>query len=259
MHPVLFHFHGFTLYTYGLFVALGFMAALWVSRRLAVARGVSSDLLGDVFLVALLSGLAGARILYVIINFEVYRNNWLDIFKLWNGGLVFFGGFLAALAGTSLYLHRRRQNILKMADILSPGLALGHAVGRIGCFFAGCCYGKTCDLPFAVRFSDPDSLAPLGVNLHPTQLYEVGSNLILFFILIQLLPRKAFDGMVFLVYLMLYALFRFVIEFFRGDFRGEFIMGRLSVSQGIGLLVFAAAFLLFIRLFKSSRNGPDSL
>ena len=255
MHPVLLHIGSFNLYTYGLFVALGFMTAIWVSQKNAKSHGLSSESITDIFFVILVSALLGARLLYVLINFDGYKNNLLDIFKIWNGGLVFFGGFIAAVVATPIYLRSKNLDFWKTADIISPGLALGHAVGRIGCFFAGCCYGKECDLPIAVKFTNPESLAPIGVYLHPTQLYSVFSNLTLFFILLWLQKRKKFNGMVFLSYIMLYSLFRSIVEFFRGDFRGDFFFEVVSMSQGIGLMVSLIAFILLIKLSRSS-HGP---
>ncbi|NOX34598.1 MAG: prolipoprotein diacylglyceryl transferase [Deltaproteobacteria bacterium] len=250
MYPVLFHIGKFNLYTYGLFVALGFMTALRVSQKIAGPQGIPGPAITDIFLVILLSALFGARLLYVLINFSDFKTNLPDIFKIWNGGLVFFGGFIASVIATAVYLKIKNFNIWKIADIISPGIALGHAVGRIGCFFAGCCYGKESDLPFAIKFTNPDSLAPTGVYLHPTQLYSVFSNLILFFILLYLQKRKKFNGMVFLIYVMLYSLFRSVIEFFRGDPRGNFIFDFISMSQGIGFVISLVAFIFLIKLLR---------
>ena len=255
MYPILFHINGFTLYTYGLFVALGFMTLMVVSRR--YADGISSDALSDIFFVILVSALIGARLMYVILNFEAYQHHLVDILKVWNGGLVFFGGFLAAVPAVALYLKIKGIDIWKTADGLSPGMALGHAVGRLGCFFAGCCYGKECSLPTAVRFTHPESLAPLNIGLHPTQIYEVFSNLVLFIILVRLMKKKKTDGIVFLIYIILYSLFRSVIEFYRGDFRGDFFFHFISVSQGIGVLVsLGAGILLFMRLRSSHDADP---
>jgi phosphatidylglycerol:prolipoprotein diacylglycerol transferase len=254
MHPILFHIGSFNLYTYGLFVALGFMTAIWVSKKNAAPHGISPETITDIFFVILFSAFVGARLLYVLINFDGFKNNLIDIFKVWNGGLVFFGGFCMAVIVTAVYLKLKHLNIWKTADLIAPGVALGHAVGRIGCFFAGCCYGKECDLPIAVKFTNPDSLAPLGVYLHPTQLYSVFSNLVLFFILSGLQKRKKFNGMVFLSYIMLYSLFRSIIEFFRGDFRGNFFFEFISMSQGIGLLVSMIALILLIKLSRSSHD-----
>ncbi len=256
MYPVLLDLGKVHLYTYGLFVALGLMTAIWISKRIAKPHGISPDTITDIFIVILVSAIVGARLLYVAINFSTYKDHPLEMLKIWNGGLVFFGGFIVAAAAAAVYFNLKNLKIWKMADIISPGIALGHAVGRIGCLFAGCCYGKACDLPFAIKFTHPESLAPLGVYLHPTQMYSIFSNLILFFILMGLHKKKKFDGMIFLSYIMLYSLFRSIIEFFRGDFRGDFFFEFISMSQGIGLLVFLMALILLTKLSKSS-HGPE--
>jgi phosphatidylglycerol:prolipoprotein diacylglycerol transferase len=252
MHPILIHFHGVTLYTYGLFLALGFLAAIWFTNRNARFYDIKSSDISDLFFVILISGIIGGRLLYVIINFDVFKASPLEIFKLWNGGLVFFGGFISAVAASIVTLKIKKLPFLKTADAIAPGAALGHGIGRLGCFFAGCCYGRQCDLPIAIQFSHPDSLAPLHVPLHPTQLYMVGANLLLFFILVFLQRRKRFNGMIFLSYIILYSLFRFIIEFFRGDFRGDFFFEFLSVSQGIGILAILAAVIVMVKLALSS-------
>jgi phosphatidylglycerol:prolipoprotein diacylglycerol transferase len=255
MHPILFDLGKFHLYTYGLFIALGFITAIFVSQKLAARSGIKEQVISDIFFIILVSALVGARALYVMISFDAYKNNLLDILKIWNGGLVFFGGFISAVICTAVYLHYKKLNIWKTADVIAPGVALGHSIGRFGCFFAGCCYGQSCDLPFAVTFTNPDSLAPLNVPLHPTQIYMVLSNLILFFILMLVFRKKRFNGMVFLTYIMLYSFFRFIIEFFRGDFRGHFYFDFISLSQGIGLLVSVAALVLLIKLARSSNDA----
>jgi phosphatidylglycerol---prolipoprotein diacylglyceryl transferase len=252
MHPILIHVGGFTLYTYGFFMAMGFLAAIWFSKRNARFYDLKPDDISDLFFVILLSGILGARLLYVIINFEDFRASPLDIFKLWNGGLVFFGGFIGAVGASILTLRIKKLPFLKTADTLAPGVALGHGIGRLGCFFAGCCYGRQCDLPFAVQFTHPDSLAPLHVLLHPTQIYMALANLALFFILVGIQRHKRFHGMVFLSYIALYSMFRFVIEFFRGDFRGDFFFEFLSVSQGIGIVAAVIAVILMVKLARSA-------
>ncbi len=250
MHPILIQLGSFTLYTYGLFVAIGFITAVWVSQYLAKPYEINSQNITDLFFIILISGIVGARSLYVLINFDAYKNNLIEIFKIWEGGLVFFGGFILATVVLIIYLKKKKYKIWQTADIITPGIALGHAFGRIGCLFAGCCYGKQCELPFAISFSHPQSLAPLNVLLHPTQIYSVISNIILFFVLIWIQKKKRFDGMVFLIYLMLYAMFRSIIEFFRGDYRGDFFLDFLSISQGIGLSVSVIAFIFLLRLYR---------
>lgn len=252
MHPILFSIGSFNLYTYGLFVALGFITAIQVSKITGKKLGVSQETITDIFFIILVSSLTGARALYVLINFQEYRNNLSGIFQVWNGGLVFFGGFLGAAAALLVYFSRKKLDKWQMADIIAPGLALGHAVGRIGCLFAGCCYGRSCDLPFAIRFSDPHSLAPIDVLLHPTQVYSMISNLVIFAVLIWMSKRKKFNGMIFLSYMMIYSVFRSIIEFFRGDLRGHFIFEFLSLSQGIGIIVFISALILYVTLYRKS-------
>ncbi|HCY85083.1 MAG TPA: prolipoprotein diacylglyceryl transferase [Desulfobacteraceae bacterium] len=255
MYPILLEIGSLKLYTYGLFLALGFITAIWFTKRNARFYGISDQTISDLFFTILVSAIVGARLLYVGINFDAYKGNILEMFKIWNGGLVFFGGFIAAFFAAFAFLKIRKMDIWKTADILAPGLALGHAVGRFGCLFAGCCYGKTCDLPIAIRFTHPESLAPLNVLLHPTQLYMVGTNFLIFLILLAVQKRKRFDGMVFLSYIMLYSAFRAVVEHFRGDFRGDFFFEFISLSQGIGLVVsFVALVFLIVKLGKRHGN-----
>jgi phosphatidylglycerol:prolipoprotein diacylglycerol transferase len=161
---------------------------------------------------------------------------------------------MGAVAASIVTIRIKNLPFFKTADTIAPGVALGHGIGRLGCFFAGCCYGRQCDLPIAVQFSHPDSLAPLHVPLHPTQIYMVAANLILFLILIFLQRRKRFHGMIFLSYIILYSVFRFIIEFFRGDFRGDFYFEFLSVSQGIGILAIVIAVAAMVKLALSSRG-----
>ncbi len=252
MHPILFNFGSFSLYTYGLFLALGFMAAVWFSKRNARFYDIKPDDISDLFFVVLVCGLLGARLLYVVINFEEFRSNLLDIVKIWKGGLVFFGGFIGGVAGSVVMIRIKKLSFFKTADSISPGVALGHSIGRLGCLFAGCCYGRQCDLPFAVKFTHPDSLAPLHIYLHPTQIYMAAANLALFFILVWIQKHKRFHGMVFLSYVMIYSVFRFIIEFFRGDFRGDFFFDFFSMSQGIGIVVFFIALAMTVKLARSS-------
>ncbi len=254
MHPILFHFSGFTLYTYGLFLALGFITAVWFSKRNARFYDLKPDDISDLFFVILVCGILGARLLYVLINFAYFQSNLLEIYKIWKGGLVFFGGFIGGVTGSIVMLKIKKLPVFKSADTISPGVALGHAIGRLGCFFAGCCYGRECTLPFAVTFTHPESLAPLHAALHPTQIYMVVANLSLFFILVWIQKHKRFNGMVFLSYIIIYSVFRFIIEFFRGDFRGDFFFDFLSLSQGIGALVTIIALILMVKLARSA-NG----
>ncbi|PIE70758.1 MAG: prolipoprotein diacylglyceryl transferase [Deltaproteobacteria bacterium] len=255
MHPVLFSLGPVTLHTYGLFVALGFLAGIFWTRLEAVWRGQEPEPILDLAFIVLLAAIAGARLFYVIIYPEQFADDLLSIFMIWNGGLVFYGGFVTALIAVWIYLKKKEMPVWEVGDILAPGLALGHGIGRMGCFFAGCCYGKTCDLPWAVQFADPMSLAPTGMLLHPSQLYSVLGNLLLFVLLLSLKRFMRFSGQLFWIYVGLYGLMRSFLERFRGDPRGDVVWGLLSVSQFIGLLLFVFSLSMLLVLSRK-RNAP---
>jgi phosphatidylglycerol:prolipoprotein diacylglycerol transferase len=242
MHPVLFRFGPLTIHTYGFLVALGFLIGIGLAYRQAKKEGIPPDKILDLGFYILLAAIIGSRLFFIIINAGHYVKNPLDIFKIWEGGLVFYGGVLLAVPVAIWYVKKNGLGIWKTADIFAPSIAIGHALGRLGCFFAGCCYGKVAEsLPWGVIFTDPECLAPPGVPLHPTQLYESAGEFINFFILIVLRRSKAFDGKLFMTYLLLYSVLRFVVEFFRGDVNRGFISPQFSVSQGISVLMFIVA------------------
>ena len=171
----------------------------------------------------------------------------------WKGGLVFYGGLLASVIFAWYYINKHQLPLWKLADVLAPSLALGQAIGRWGCFFAGCCYGIRTDVPWAITFSDPKSLAPLDVALHPTQIYLSLNSLIIFGILLFLRKHKSFDGQVFWAYGILYSIGRFIIEYFRGDDRGFAVQNFLSTSQFIGIFILLFSITMWMRL--RSRNS----
>ena len=248
MHPILIEIGNIPLYTYGLFVALGFLTALGLAQKEARRVGENPTLMVDLGFYLLIAAIVGSRLFFLIVNPEVVLESPLAAFQIWKGGLVFYGGFIAALITAIVFVRMKKLSFMRVADIFAPGLAAGHAVGRIGCFFAGCCYGKECDLPWAVVFRDPLSLAPTGVHLHPTQLYSVAANLMVFGILWFSRTRITRQGRLFWLYVMLYGIIRTILEIFRGDPRGP-LFGVLSVSQVIGLVLacVAGAALLVLR------------
>ncbi|MFH0728379.1 MAG: prolipoprotein diacylglyceryl transferase [Pseudomonadota bacterium] len=256
MHPVLIKLGPLVLYTYGFFVALAFIVGLAIAKKEAVRLGRDPGPVTDLCFFILLSAMVGARLFYIAVNPAQFLNDPLEIFKIWNGGLVFYGGFIVATLVAMVYLKKRRLPLWETADVLAPGLAAGHVLGRVGCFFAGCCYGKACDLPWAVTFSHSLSLAPLGIPLHPSQLYEVLNNLVVFCVLWLFRRRKTFDGQVFWIYLLMYGVTRAVLEIYRGDPRGLFLNGNLSVSQIIGIaLAVIAMVMLKVRPGKRTKGN----
>ncbi len=242
MHPILFRIGPLTIHTYGLLVAVGFLIGLGFAVRQARKEGIPADKIIDLGFYILLSAIIGSRLGFILINASYYIKNPLDIFKIWEGGLVFYGGVLLAVPTAIWYVKKNGLGIWRMADVFAPSIAIGHAIGRLGCFFAGCCYGKTAEtLPWAVIFTDPECLARTGIPLHPTQLYESAGEFINFLILIALRKNKSFNGQLFMTYLLLYSVLRFIVEFFRGDVNRGFIAPQLSVSQGISILMFLIA------------------
>ncbi len=253
MHPILFQFGPFTLYSYGLFLALGFLAGLYVSKREALLCGENPDTLTDIIFYIIIFGVLGGRFFYIFTNLDSFMKRPLDVFKIWEGGLVFYGGFIFAAIFVVIYTRLKKTSLWKIADILAPGLAIGHAIGRIGCLMAGCCYGRECDLPWAVVFKNPQSLAPLGIHLHPTQIYEVLGNLAIFCILLLVRQKKQIDGQVFWIYVLLYGAMRFLVEMFRGDDRGSSVFGIVSVSQFIGILMICAS--VFMHFYMKRKKS----
>jgi phosphatidylglycerol:prolipoprotein diacylglycerol transferase len=256
MHPILFQLGPLTLRTYGALIAIAFLAALRVSKWAVRLRGIPEKFLMDLSIILVFSGIFGARLFYVLLNGSYYLANPWESLKVWEGGLVFYGGFLAAAPAGYVYARRHKISVSSLADCLAPALALGQAIGRWGCFFAGCCYGRPTALPWAVRFTDPASLAPLDVDLHPVQIYEALGNLAIAFILWRQLTKKpeAPQGQVFWLYVLLYGLLRFGMELLRGDDRGP-IWADLYPSQLIAIV----AVLLSASILIAQMASPEEI
>ncbi|MDD5450890.1 MAG: prolipoprotein diacylglyceryl transferase [Desulfovibrionales bacterium] len=258
MHPILFRIGGLTIHTYGLFVAMGFMAGMALAVREARRAALDTEKISNLFFWIIISAIIGSRLLYVIAEAPGLIMSPFEIFKIWKGGLVFYGGVILAMAVTIFYIRHNKLPLWTTMDILAPPLALGLAFGRLGCFSAGCCYGRPADVPWAVTFTNPDSLAPLYIPLHPTQLYEAGTALIIFAILMLTRRAKRFEGQMMWTFFFLYAVARFIIENYRGDPRGAVWGDLLSTSQFISLLSAVAAlagFFYFLRKQGARQGG----
>jgi len=256
MYPILFQIGNFIIYAYGFFIVVGFALAVFLAalkiRKLNIR--ISLEEVVDLLFYTVLSGFLGSRMLFVLINFEAYRRNPLLMFKIWEGGLVFYGGLIPGAMVALWYMKRRRLPIWKLADLISSLIALGLSFGRIGCFLAGCCYGRETSLPWAVVFKNPDSLARLNVPLHPTQLYDAVNGLAIFFFLNWMEKRKTFDGQIFWLFLFLYSVTRFFIEIFRDDPRGFLFGDFLSTSQAIGILLATLSLFMLFYMEKKHRR-----
>lgn len=260
MHPIIWDLGPLTIHTYGLLLAIAFIAGIWITSRNAKAAGISPDLIWNMGLVVIFSALVGAKILLLLSDLEYYSRNFREIFSLstLRSMGVYYGGLILALASAAWFLAKKRLPFWKIADLAAPGIALGQAIGRLGCLSAGCCYGKPTHLPWGITFTDPYANENVGVTLniplHPTQLYESLGTLLLFAFLMWRLPRKHINGQVLLEYLTLYSILRFVIEFFRGDDRGFVLYGLLSTSQFIAVLTILGAAAAYFFLLRKPRD-----
>ncbi|PIQ96024.1 MAG: prolipoprotein diacylglyceryl transferase [Nitrospinae bacterium CG11_big_fil_rev_8_21_14_0_20_56_8] len=248
MHPVLIEFGFIKIFTYGLLVASGFLAGILLAAHLGKKEGISPQQIIDLCFYILISALVGARLMYIVVEYRFFIAHPLEVFKFWKGGLVYYGGLIMASVVAVWYMRKHAMPVWPMADIIAPALALGQGIGRWGCFFAGCCYGRKTDVPWAIVFTDPRSLAPLGVPLHPTQIYLSLNALVIFGILVWLYHRKTFDGQVIWTYGVLYSIGRFVIEYFRNDDRGFVIQDVLSTSQFVGIFVLVVSIFMLVML-----------
>jgi phosphatidylglycerol:prolipoprotein diacylglycerol transferase len=256
MYPRLFEFGPFTIYTYGVLLAAAFLLGLKLATARARRRGLDAGRILDLGIYIIVAAILGGKLLLLVTDFSSFRANPAEILSLARSGGVFYGGLLLAVAVSFWYMRRHRLPLWSTCDVFAPGIALGHAVGRLGCLMAGCCYGKPTGGWWAITFSDAftgDYVGtPLGTPLHPTQLYEVGAELAILAFLLWLERRpRQFPGRTFWSYILLYGVSRYAIEFFRGDPRGAVWI--FSTSQFISVLLVPASVLMLARLAGRTR------
>jgi len=261
MDPVAFHIGALEIRWYGIMAALGFMGASLLLHRNREKADMTGDEVYDLTFYMMLAGIIGARIYYVALSWDKeFAGNIMEIFKVWHGGLVYYGGFIGGLAMLILYCVWKRKSFLRVMDATAPSLALGHILGRIGCFINGCCYGKACDAWFG--FSYPDNynvygnpnLVPTSVKLYPVQLFESTMNLVILAVLLFFLNRMKKPGQVAGLYMIMYGVTRFLLEFLRGDNPAN-ILGMLTQAQVIGCVVIPVGiFLLLYRANSKTQN-----
>ncbi len=257
MHPILFKYGSLTLYTYGFFLALAFLGAIFFAGREARRLGLPAETFFDLCFYAVVGALVGSRLMYVLLDFRTYLAHPLQIFAIWGGGLDFQGGVILALAVAVWFIRRHHLPWRPTLDALALGLPVGQFLGRLGCFSAGCCYGSPSSLPWAVLFTNPATLCPLRVPVHPAQLYEAFLDLgVVFAALSFWKTRKSYDGQLFLVYFCLAGAVRFVVEFFRSplDYRGPTYFGWMPLTQLIALCMALVAGALLVWFGWRSRS-----
>jgi len=267
MYPELFRIFNFPVNTYGVLLALSFLIALFVASRLGERDGLPRERVYDLGLWMLLGGLVGSKLLMFWVVPAYWENplHFISLDFLRSGG-VWYGGFIGGLVVGYALMRRYRLPWWRTADAFAPGVALGQAVGRQGCFAAGCCWGRPTDLPWGVRFSELGHQVtgvPIDAHLHPTQLYESFSMLAIFGLLLWLHRRKRFDGQVILLYAALYGVTRFIIEIFRADPRGDIggmtTLTNLSISQFISIVIgLGGLALLIFRWRRAAAGGSDN-
>jgi len=249
---------GLSLHWYGVLVALGFVAGLWTASRRAPRAGVPSERVADLGPWLIIGGIVGARLWYVVSYWQrdfAGEPLW-DIFMIHRGGLVFYGGFIGAFLAGLLFVWKHRIPKWNLADALAPSIPLGHAFGRIGCLINGCCYGRACDLPWALHYDASHSTGGMGV--HPTQLYEAGLEIALYLGLAWLFRHRRFDGQVFAAYLLGYGVIRSVVELFRGDYP-HYVLGFLTPAHWVSAALLAGGILLWrLQSNRPATGAPPS-
>jgi phosphatidylglycerol:prolipoprotein diacylglycerol transferase len=255
VHPIALNWP-LTIHWYGVMVALAFLAGAWTAGRRAPITKISGEKVADLIPWLVVGAILGARTLYVT---TYWRDQFADqpfreIFMVQHGGLVYYGGLIGAALACMIFCRVQKLPLWKISDILAPSIALGYVFGRIGCLLNGCCYGRACDLPWAIRFPEDNPNHPPTFPVHPTQIYDSLLNLILYLALACLYRRKKFDGQVFAVYLMSYAVTRSFVEYFRGDYSEAHRHGGLTPAHLVSIGIFAAGVALF---FERQRHAAQ--
>ena len=270
MHPIAFNLGSLTIYWYGILMGLAFVAGFWTAGRRGLRDGLHPEAILDLGTFLIIGAIIGARLTYVVSYWErdyACKPLW-TILNLRDGGLVYYGGFIGATLSGLIVARFKKLPLWKMADVLTPSVALGSAIGRIGCLMTGCCFGRVCDLPWAIRFPNQSPawqtqeaahlIGPLEGTLpvHPTEIYDSLLNFTLYLGLAWLYRHKKFDGQVFALYLMVYAITRSISDAFRGDYPPENIHSGLTPAHLVSIGIFVAGAVLFRMLSRTRTAKP---
>ena len=245
-----------TVHWFGICIALAFLTGLWTATRRAPLAGIPGEQIADLVVPWLLLGsVLGARVLYIVTYWrESFAGQpWIEVFMIQRGGLVYYGGLIGASLVVILYARWKKIPLWKLADVLTPSIALGSMFGRIGCLMNGCCFGRSCELPWAIRFADDHSTQ--GLPVHPTQIYDALLNLTLYLGLAWLFRRRKFDGQIFAAYLICYAVTRSIVEAFRGDYNDAHLHNGLTPAHLVSLASLTAGTVLFFVLHRRKSSA----
>jgi len=262
VYPELFRIGPLTIYTYGVLLAVSYLVGLKLAMARAKARKLDANRVLDLGIYIIIAALVGAKLLLFVVDFDQYKTNPMELLSLARSGGVFYGGLILAVAVAFWYIGRHGMPIWTTCDVFAPGIALGHVTGRLGCFAAGCCYGRPTDAPWGVVFTNPMAAAnvgtPLGIRLHPTQLYEAGAELLILIVLLATEKRgRTFPGRTFWSYMFLYAVSRYIIEIYRGDPRGVVPFLDVSTSQFISLVLGPLSLVMLAVLSRTLPTAPQ--
>ncbi|HTS16013.1 MAG TPA: prolipoprotein diacylglyceryl transferase [Verrucomicrobiae bacterium] len=246
MHPEFIRLGPLDIHTYGVCVAIGFIVGLAVAARRARHEGINPDQITDLGMWLIISGMLGGKLFHIVFFWNDFLYGWhQEGIRSLREGFVFYGGFIVASITAVVYTIVKKLPFFRVADVFAPSIALGHAFGRMGCFFNGCCYGKPCSLPWAVRFPPPHVMA--GIPVHPTEIYEALGNLAIFGGLSLCYRHKRADGEIWWLYVLSYGVLRFIVEFFRGDYV-TYYFGVLTLGQLVAVVMIAVALVALIYL-----------
>lgn len=255
MHPELFRIGPFVVNSYGVLLALAFIVGMILAIKKGEKRGIDANFMMNLAFICMVSAVVGSRLFYVLFHLNEFEGRWIYTFlpiqrdgTIGLGGLIFLGGFLGCLISGAIYVRIKKGSFLKVTDSIAPSIALGLFLGRIGCFLNGCCYGKECDLPWGVTFPQhsPAGFQMGAVPLHPTQLYSSGYALLIFIVLMYLDRRQRFDGFLFGLFMTLYGIARFTVDFFRYYESQMFLVDGIDFNQIVSLLLVISGILLII-------------
>ncbi len=257
MFPNLFKIGPLTIHSYGLFLAIAFLVGMRIAVHYAKRERIDPSTITDLVVYIFLSALLGAKLLLVVVDFDYYSQDWSRLFSIYQVGGVYYGGFILAFLVSLWFIRRKKMNFWQTADVMVMGIALGQIFGRLGCFFAGCCWGKPAPgFPLAVIFTRPEAAeqvgTPLNIPLHAAQLYEALPMILVFSALVYSYNHRRFIGQQLSLYLLMYSVLRFSVEFYRADPRGS--IGLFSTSQVISIIAFVAGLVIYFirRDFKTA-------
>jgi phosphatidylglycerol:prolipoprotein diacylglycerol transferase len=252
VHPEFIRLGPLDIHTYGVLLAIGCIVGLAVAARRARREGIDAERIADLGAWLIVSGMLGGKLFHMIFFWDDFMAGWrAEGLRSLREGFVFYGGFIVASFVAVVYARRKRLPLAKLTDVLAPSVALGHAFGRLGCFFNGCCFGRPCSLPWAVTFPPPHLMS--GIPVHPTQLYEVFGNLLIFAGLSVYYRHKRFDGQIWWLYVLSYGVLRFIVEFSRGDYATHYV-GVLTIGHFITMTMIAVSTAALVLIPR--RAGP---